>query len=90
MQNAAVTEKEVLAELKGLEPSRWPEVLDFIGYLKERAAASKKLRPHSRELTASELLDSELVGLWADREDIGDSAAFARKLRYCAEHRGES
>ncbi len=90
MQNAAVTEQEVLAELKGLEPSRWPEVLDFIGYLRQRSSGSKKLRLHSRELTARELLDSKLVGLWADREDLGDSAAFARQLRARAEQRGDS
>jgi hypothetical protein len=28
---------------------------------------------------------SELVGLWADRDDIGDSREFARRLRREAE-----
>lgn len=31
--------------------------------------------------TTRDLLASGLVGLWADRPDIGDSAEFARKLR---------
>ncbi|MFC1717890.1 hypothetical protein ACFL6S_29790 [Candidatus Poribacteria bacterium] len=32
-------------------------------------------------LTAIQLLRSELVGLWKDREDIEDSADYARQLR---------
>lgn len=40
-----------------------------------------------RSLTAAALLNSELVGLWADREDIGDSASFARHLRNQAQQR---
>ena len=35
-------------------------------------------RPH---LTARQLLHSELIGIWKDREDIGDSSSFARQLR---------
>ncbi|HUT56170.1 MAG TPA: helix-turn-helix domain-containing protein [bacterium] len=32
-------------------------------------------------LTPKTLLESGLVGLWKDRDDIGDSIEFARKLR---------
>lgn len=35
-------------------------------------------RPH---LTGHRLLHSELIGLWKDRKDIEDSAAYARQLR---------
>jgi len=38
-------------------------------------------------MTARDLLDSGLVGLWADREDITDSSEFARHLREKAETR---
>ena len=38
-------------------------------------------------LTASDLLTSGLIGLWADREDLGESTAFARQLREQAQHR---
>ena len=31
--------------------------------------------------TAADLLNSGLVGIWKDRQDIGDSLEFARKLR---------
>ena len=38
-------------------------------------------------LTARGLHDSALVGLWKDREDIGDSPAYARQLREQAQRR---
>jgi hypothetical protein len=39
-------------------------------------------------LTARKLLQSPLVGLWGDRQDIGDSVQYARHLRDQAQHRG--
>lgn len=38
-------------------------------------------------LTAKRLLESGLVGLWQDRQDIPDSAAYARHLREAAQRR---
>jgi hypothetical protein len=38
-------------------------------------------------LTLGDLLESPLVGMWADREDIADSAEFARQLRERASRR---
>ena len=89
MQTSAVTERQIIYELQNLEPEKWSEVLDFIGYLKHRKAAAKKVQPHSQDLTAQDLLQSGLVGLWANRDDIGDSPDFARSLRRKAEHRWE-
>lgn len=43
--------------------------------LGEEQAAERK------GMTAGEFLKSPLVGLWADRTDIGDSSEFARDLR---------
>lgn len=87
MSTDGVTQQQLLDELQDLEPSRWFEVLDFIGYLKERASRVQA-EPGPQELTARALLQSEVVGLWADREDIGDSLDFARQLRHQAERRG--
>ncbi len=39
-----------------------------------------------QKMTAGDLLDSGLVGLWASRADIDDSLAFAQKLHHQAEH----
>jgi hypothetical protein len=38
-------------------------------------------------LTAEQLAESEIVGMWADRTDIPDSPAFAEKLREQAQRR---
>jgi len=81
------TERQVIEGLRDLDPGRWSEVLDFIGYLRQRAAVDRA-QAHTRQLTARDLLRSNVVGLWADRRDIGDSVAFARRLRKRAERRG--
>ncbi|MBI4631747.1 MAG: hypothetical protein HY740_08555 [Chloroflexi bacterium] len=54
----------------------------------EKAILNALLAP--RQMTARDLLQSNLVGLWADRADIGDSVVFARQLRERAEQRGSS
>jgi len=38
-------------------------------------------------MTAGDLLESGLVGIWKDRDDIKDSVAYARKLRKQAQRR---
>jgi len=43
--------------------------------------------PISPRLTARQLLSSEIIGLWKDRKDIGDSTAYARQLREEAQRR---
>ncbi len=40
-------------------------------------------------MTGADLLKSGLVGMWAERKDIGESLEFARQLRQKAEKRGE-
>ena len=81
------TERQVLERLRGLEPDKWAEVLDFIDYLRQRPTA-RRAQAHTKQLTARDLLQSSIVGLWSNRRDIGDSAAFARQLRKQAERRG--
>ncbi|MCQ3978378.1 MAG: hypothetical protein DPW09_33545 [Anaerolineae bacterium] len=44
-------------------------------------------RPKRPRLTARQLLNSELIGLWQNRSDITDSAAYARQLREQAQRR---
>ena len=34
-----------------------------------------------RALSAADLLNSGLVGIWSERTDVGDSLEFARRLR---------
>lgn len=46
---------------------------------------SETIKP--ARLTAKQLLESGLVGLWRDRQDIADSATYARQLREEAQRR---
>jgi hypothetical protein len=77
-------ESQIVNALRHLDPSRWDEVLDFIGFLQQRAATQSTT---ASIRTAHDLLQSEVVGVWADRTDIGNSLTFARQLRQQAEHR---
>ena len=45
-------------------------------------------QPHAR-LTVGRLRKSGLIGLWQDRDDIGDSSVYARQLREQAQERGD-
>jgi len=49
-----------------------------------------KKKAKVKTMTAADLLQSNLFGLWADRKDIGDSLEFARSLRKQAEQRGKT
>ena len=44
-------------------------------------------KPKRPRLTARQLLNAGLIGLWKERTDITDSAVYARKLREQAQRR---
>jgi hypothetical protein len=73
-----VSEQMILDALRQAPVERWGAVLSFIENLKSGEPPV---------YTAGDLLQSGLVGLWADRDDIGDSIEFARRLRREAETR---
>lgn len=50
----------------------------------------ERVRQINKPLAGKDLLKSKLVGMWANRKDIGDSVEFARKLRNQAQSRGHS
>lgn len=75
-----VVEKDGEIFLTGL-PYKKGQCVEMI-LLSDRSAASGRPR-----LTARQLLSSELIGLWEDRNDIEDSAAYARQLREQAQNR---
>ena len=50
----------------------------------------ERVRQVNKPLTGKEMLKSRLVGMWAKRKDIGDSIAFARRLRAQAQYRGRA
>jgi hypothetical protein len=44
--------------------------------------------PPRERLTVGRLRRSGLIGIWQDRDDIGDSSVYARQLREQAQRRG--
>ncbi|MBI3537064.1 MAG: hypothetical protein HY070_05855 [Chloroflexi bacterium] len=50
----------------------------------EMIVRGESTKPH---LTARALRSSELIGLWKNRKEIRNSAAYARKLRESAQRR---
>jgi hypothetical protein len=64
--------------LRQVPEARWPEVLHFVESIRD---------PEPTIHTAAEMASSGLVGLWADRDDLGPTAEFAAHLRREAETR---
>jgi hypothetical protein len=42
---------------------------------------------NKRPMTGKDILESDLIGLWKDRTDVGDSIEYARQLRRQAQTR---
>ena len=76
----ATIEKDGEISLSGL-PFKKGQSVEMI-VLSETPAVSERV-----PLTARQLLNSGLIGLWKARSDIGDSTAYARRLREQAERR---
>src|SRR5262249_25452510 len=74
-----ITEQSILDALHQISRDRWGDVLTFIESL--RGVNEPAQEAAKRPLTATDLLESGLVGLWADRHDIGDSREVARRSR---------
>ena len=64
-----------------LKPGTTAEVIVRVESSEEKLA--------KKQITAADLLASGLAGMWADRNDIGDSLEFARDIRKKAESRGK-
>ena len=74
MASHETSEQAILGEFEAPSQRRRDDVLAFIRALRNQKPAPSVLK---RPLTGTELLHSGLVGLWADRSDIGDNHEFA-------------
>lgn len=75
-----VVESDGEIRMSGL-PFKKGQTIEMIVLAEQAEAASPSY------VTARQLSQSEIVGLWKDRTDIQDSAAFARQLREQAQTR---
>lgn len=71
-----IDEQTILDSLRHAPVGRWAEVLRFIDALNDPDPAIR---------TGVDLLQSGMVGMWADREDLGNRQEFARQSRRRAE-----
>src|SRR5262249_38239001 len=79
-----VSEQAILDALHQVPQERWGHVLAFLESLR---TGDETVQEEKRRMPAADLLNSELVGLWSDRPDIGDSREFAQRLRERAQTR---
>lgn len=85
MSTVDVTTEQILSAMRHVPAERWGEVLHVIESLQssKRSAAVANLPVR----TGTDLRDSDLIGLWADRSDLGNGREFAQELRRQAEQR---
>jgi hypothetical protein len=79
-----ISEQVILDALQQVPKERWREVLQFLHALRITGPAEQQPSPI---LTGKDLAGSDLIGIWADRTDIGVSREYARRLREQASHR---
>ena len=83
MQTNGISEQTILDALRRVPTERWSDVLRYMTNLEKREAS--KAPPQIEN--AAEIVDSELIGIWANRTDITSSQDFAHQLRHQAENR---
>ncbi|MBU1748244.1 MAG: hypothetical protein KKA73_11200 [Chloroflexi bacterium] len=80
LEQVVVTDGQMVLTGLPYKKGQWVEVIVL--------PQSQKTAPRSR-LTVRQLRRSGLIGLWQDRDDIEDSAVYARQLREQAQQRGD-
>ena len=85
MSITAISQEQIVEALHRIPVERWTEILAFMNTLREPGSAESSADKPIR--TLGDILGSGLVGLWADRTDLGESREFAQQLRQQASHR---
>jgi hypothetical protein len=71
-----MTGKEILRGINSLPPEAQRQVEDLIFFLRERYSGAEAAMSPTADLEAE-----AFVGMWRDREDMGDSSAWVRNVR---------
>jgi len=85
MSTADVTPEQILSAIQHVPAERWAEVLHVIESLQTPDPLGIPVTAPVR--TGTDLRDSDLIGIWAERSDLGNGHEFARELRRQAEQR---
>ena len=67
----------IVREIASLPPEAQKQVIDFVAFLKARYSTTQSVKKTRR----TRLADEPFIGMWQDREDMQDSAAWVRTLR---------
>lgn len=70
-----MTNEEIIREFETLPPEARREVEDFIAFLRRRYGSK------TEKTSNADLREESFVGMWRDRQDMQDSAAYVRQLR---------
>ena len=85
MISNTVNETRIVEALHRVPVERWGEVLQILEGMTQLPWSSNEPAPIC---TGTDLRDSSLIGIWADRTDVVDNRDFARQLRKQASGRG--
>jgi hypothetical protein len=70
-------EQEIWRDFAALSPELQQQVADFISFLRTRQASSRPNKTNKRTRLANE----PFIGMWRNRKDMRDSAAWVRGIR---------
>lgn len=70
-----MTNEEIIKEFNALPLEARKEVGDFVAFLRQRYGKKNGQTPKG------DLSEEGFVGMWKDREDLQDGAAWVRELR---------
>ena len=66
----------IVRQIASLPPEAQKQVIDFVAFLKGRYPATQP-----GKTSRTKLADEPFIGMWRDREDMQDSAAWVQSLR---------
>jgi hypothetical protein len=72
-----MTKHDIRVEFDSRPPDAQREVLDFIGFLRERYGSAYSVKKRKRPGISKE----RFVGIWRDRDDMRDSSRWVRQRR---------
>ena len=67
----------ITQDVASLPPEAQRQVIDFVSFLKTRYSAWQSIK----NTTRTPLADEPFIGMWREREDMQDSAAWVSDLR---------
>ncbi len=76
MKHAIIEKEQVWLEFSALPLDAQYQVIEFMTFLHTRYTPKKSVKSKKPNLS-----DEPFVGMWKDRKEMQDSAAYVRKLR---------